>query len=209
MRGNKIFLAVLLVTLSVLAACGRGGNNNGTAVNYSPKTTGSTWTYLATTNTQTNDTTQIITQSSSTAYSLKSGVSSYHLFDFELMSNGIWGQTKDTWYTGGTVQYTVTYTPPLPHEPSAWNIGTHDTGTITSTLNSSTGTQQTASDHFDMTVVGFESVTVPAGTFNALKVAYSYDGFTSDAWFVDGVGIVKSINSGLGYEWVLTSYTIL
>jgi DUF3108-like len=207
MRGNKIFQAVLLVALFVLAACGSGGNNSGTTTNYSPKTTGSTWTYLATNNTQTFDITQIITQSSSTAYSLKSGDSSYHLFDFELISNGIWGETKDTWYTEGTAQYTATYTPPVPLEPSAWNIGTHDTGTITSTLNSA-GTQQTESYHYDITVVGFESVTVPAGTFNALKVTYSYDGATSDSWFVDGVGNVKSINAGSGYEWVLTSYTI-
>jgi hypothetical protein len=206
MSDNKIFLAVHLAALFVLVACGRVGNNNGTTANYSPKTLGSTWTYHATINTQTYDVTQIITQSSSAAYSLKSGASSYHLFDFELMSNGIWGQTKDTWYTGGTAQYTVTYTPPLPDEPSSWDIGTHDTGTITS---NNTGTQQTGSHHYDITVVGFESVTVPAGTFNALKVTYTYDGDTSDSWFVDGVGKVKSLNSGLGYEWVLTNYTIL
>jgi hypothetical protein len=208
MSGNKIFMVALLFALFVFTACGRGENNNGTTANYSPKTTGSTWTYLVTINTRTYDNTQIITQSSSTAYSLKSGVSSYHLFDFELMSNGIWGETKDTWYTGGTVQYTVTYTPPLPLEPSAWNIGTHDTGTSTFTQNSA-GTQQTGSHDYDIIVVGFESVMVPAGTFNALKVTYSYDGYTSDSWFADGVGIVKSITSGLGYERVLTSYTIL
>ena len=72
--------------------------------------------------------------------------------------------------------------------------------------------------------VGRESVTVPAGTFDALKVEcnskitvtlegmaipFVIDG-PSTAWYAQGVGMVKSVGSGGGYEATieLTAYQI-
>lgn len=73
------------------------------------------------------------------------------------------------------------------------------------------------------TVIGRESVTVPAGTFDALKVEcntkltigmngtpiYTIEG-PSTSWYALGVGMVKSIGSGGGYEATieLTAYQI-
>lgn len=73
------------------------------------------------------------------------------------------------------------------------------------------------------TAIGLESVTVPAGMFNALKVEcttkltigmngtpiYTLEG-PSTAWYVQDVGMVKTVGSGGGYEATieLTAYQI-
>jgi hypothetical protein len=73
------------------------------------------------------------------------------------------------------------------------------------------------------TAVGRESVAVPAGTFDALKVEcktkltigmngtpiYTLEGLTT-AWYVKDVGMVKTVGSGGGYEATieLTAYQI-
>lgn len=73
------------------------------------------------------------------------------------------------------------------------------------------------------TAMGRESVTVPAGTFDALKVEcntkltigmngipiYTLEG-PSTAWYALGVGMVKNVGSGGGYEATieLTAYQI-
>ncbi|GAB4420120.1 MAG: hypothetical protein Kow002_08290 [Anaerolineales bacterium] len=70
----------------------------------------------------------------------------------------------------------------------------------------------TGTAHYDFTALGEESLTVPAGTFNAMKIKavltlnikVSYAGTetpvsltsTTDIWFVPGVGWVKAISTG-------------
>lgn len=90
------------------------------------------------------------------------------------------------------------------------------------------GAQGTAT--FDFNAVGVESVTVPAGTFNAMKIhvnmvldmKITLSGFTTpvtftspaDMWFAPGVGWVKAVSSGdlMGTSFdetiELQSYTI-
>lgn len=73
------------------------------------------------------------------------------------------------------------------------------------------------------TAIGRESVTIPAGTFDALKVEcnakltigmngtpiYTLEGLTT-TWYVKDVGMVKTVGSGGGYEATieLTAYQI-
>ncbi|MBI5933630.1 MAG: hypothetical protein HY867_07970 [Chloroflexi bacterium] len=73
------------------------------------------------------------------------------------------------------------------------------------------------------TAIGRESVTVPAGTFDALKVEciskititvagmapFVIEG-PSTAWYAEGIGMVKTVGSGGGYEATieLTTYQI-
>ena len=74
-----------------------------------------------------------------------------------------------------------------------------------------------------LTVVGMETVNVPAGTFQALRVDSTMEstfggmmmalpGTTSNStyWFVDGIGIVRYVNSGADYSGGgdLTSYSV-
>ncbi len=181
------------------------GNNNGTMANYSPKTQGSMWTYLITTaSSYTTTETDIVIQSSSTAYSLKyyfSAVTDYGIDDIVQMSNGTWGISEETYYNAkGTVLFLNTFSPPSVLEPSNWSIGTHEsyTSTFNTSLTSST----------DINVVGFESITVPAGTFNALKITFtnSING-TITNWYADGVGCIKSIYPSFQIN-ELTSYAI-
>ncbi len=184
------------------------GSNNGTTANYSPKTQGSTWTYLITTaSSYTTTETDTIIQSSSTTYSLKyyfSGVADYGIDDIVQMSNGTWGISKETYYNAqGAVLFDNTFTPPSVLGPANWSVGTQESYTSTLNQNSAGLTSRT-----DINVVGFESVTVPAGTFNALKITFtnSING-TITNWYADGVGCVKSIYPSFQID-ELTSYTI-
>jgi hypothetical protein len=64
------------------------------------------------------------------------------------------------------------------------------------------------------TALGYETVTVPAGTFNALKIEQSADMGGSEPtiqtlWYVQDVGLVKSlIEVGETYVNELVSYNI-
>ena len=65
----------------------------------------------------------------------------------------------------------------------------------------------------DITVDGYESVTVPAGTFsNALKLTRYTAYGTSTEWYADSVGFVKSVEPAdlpfPSFIQELTSYTI-
>ncbi len=185
-----------------------GNNNRGTTANYSPKTQGSTWTYLITTaSSYTTTETDTIIQSSGTAYSLEyyfSAVTDYGIDDIVQMSNRTWGISKETYYNAkGTVLILNTFSPPSVLEPSNWSVGTQESYTSTLYQNGASSTSST-----DINVVGFESVTVPAGTFNALKITFSNSiNGTITNWYVDGVGCVKSVYPSFQIN-VLTSYTI-
>lgn len=62
-------------------------------------------------------------------------------------------------------------------------------------------------------VVGFEKVTVPAGTFRAMKIVTEVTGgsaiMTKTSWYADGVGLVKSLTEAgpIKYGSELTDYS--
>ncbi len=184
------------------------GNFNGITANYSPKTQGSSWTYLITTaSSYTTTETDTVIQSSSSAYSVEyyfSAVTDYGIDDIVQMSNGTWGIIKETYYTSkGTVLFLNTFTPPSALEPSNWSVGTQESYTSTFNQNGASLTSST-----EINVIGFESVSVPAGTFTALKITFtnSING-TITNWYADGVGCIKSIYPSFQIN-ELTSYTI-
>jgi hypothetical protein len=185
-----------------------GSNSDGTTANYSPKTLGSTWTYLITTaSSYTASETDTIIQSSITRYLLKyyfSSVTDYGIDDIVQMSNGTWGISKETYYNAkGTVLFLSTFAPPSILEPSNWSVGTRESYTFTLTQSGVSSTSGT-----DIDVVGFEVVTVPAGTFNALKITFTNSvGGTITNWYVDGIGCVKSVYPSNQIN-VLTNFTI-
>lgn len=54
----------------------------------------------------------------------------------------------------------------------------------------------------ERTVMGTETVTVPAGTYKAVRIKEQRAGTSGDSWFVPGVGVVKSDLSGADGQFV-------
>lgn len=77
-----------------------------------------------------------------------------------------------------------------------------------------TGKDPTQMEHHEKSrAVGFENVTVAAGTFRAMKVVTEVSAgsipMTKTTWYVDGVGLVKSTTDGgtIKYGSELTDYS--
>jgi hypothetical protein len=77
-----------------------------------------------------------------------------------------------------------------------------------------TGKDPTQVEHHEShRVVGLETVTVPAGTFRAIKVESIITGasvpLTRTSWYADGVGLVKTVSVGgqIKYGSELTDYS--
>lgn len=104
----------------------------------------------------------------------------------------------------GTLATETTYDPPALIVPADVTPGA--TGTTTSVVTVKTGsTTMTYTSQRDVTVVGVETITVPAGTFRALKVealvantSTSTQRGLNTVWWVPGVGRVRSQNSDPG-----------
>lgn len=127
---------------------------------------------------------------------------------------------------GSTETTTVnTYSPFLLAFPADTSEGTHEISTVTQTTNL-TGfifyppysipmepSTTTSQHNVSITVGAVETVTVPAGTFSALKIVTTVDvtedGQTStttlNEWFASGVGLVKLASSRLNRQ--LTSWS--
>ena len=94
----------------------------------------------------------------------------------------------------GNITLTGIYTPPEVYVPAAVALGTTLTQTGTITQTGSDGSS--SSDTYSQTITfGAESVTVPAGTFAAIRVSnlrvISGVASTNTFWVADGVGMVK------------------
>jgi hypothetical protein len=134
------------------------------------------------------------------------GVSSYSLdVDF---------QTKEL--SGVTLPATI-------HAGDTWSQSITLEGTSTISGQSIPAKNHTTSD---CTAVGLESVTVPAGTFDAMRIdckvsihiTITMNGtdiptnlnMNSTNWYAEKVGLIKAVSSGAGFDSTieLTSYTI-
>jgi hypothetical protein len=222
-----LLLAAVLSIVTLVAACGGGGGGGAVPIttsgnttttsgsNYFPISAGSSWTYSSTSSDSTFTYVQTITQSTSSSFSMKTTSTSlpgWTTEDYVLLLTKAWGEADQTLYDdGGNVTQTVTFNPAIPALPSKWDIGTHDFGM--SILTSNPPLDIDGLTLSDITVNGSESVTVPAGTFSALKVttvaSYPTISITQSLWFVDGVGIVKStISTPVPQSSELVSFTI-
>ncbi len=208
-----------MITVAVflfLAGCNGGDSGSsgggGASEKYAPHTTGSTWNYSSVSSSSTYTFTVSITGSSDTAYTQKyiSSLDSEYSISNYVFSNNVWGLSTAIDYNsvGGVISST-TWSPPCPtFLPSNIDTGTHETYNLTV----DSGTPGSAT--MDITVIGYENVTVPAGTFNnAVKISYTYTlpggwGPTSwTSWFAEGVGVVKNVY-GDGETEQLMSYSI-
>jgi hypothetical protein len=115
--------------------------------------------------------------------------------------------TRTDSYFNGTLISTVLWDPPLLTTPSDISVGHVETHTSQYTaITYSNGSQYrvTGTTSITTTIVGFEDVSVPAGTFRgALRTS---DG-TYASWFARDVGFVRQTGPS-SVETVLTSYNI-
>lgn len=219
--GNTFNPSSRAVTISSANSIGQdfagsstGGGGNTTSANYYPVAVGNKWTYsIAGTGASAGlTTTSEVTQTGNNTFTMKasqSNTTDYSTMDY-VFANNTWAFSKvNSCGANGTVYTVTTYAPPMPILPSNTSLGTQETYTTSATSVSSAGQSSfTMSNTF--TIVGSETVTVPAGTFNnALKVTNT-NTFNTTMWFANGVGFIKSISTwSTGSQTVeLTSYTI-
>jgi hypothetical protein len=106
----------------------------------------------------------------------------------------------------------------------SWSQAISMTGTM---ITSGVSADSTSDTNINCTAIGTESVTVPAGTFDAMKVSCQDSltisvttfgvtitpitlNFTTDSWYAPGIGWIQSLTSGEGMNStiVLVSYSI-
>jgi hypothetical protein len=186
------------ITLDILAA------------SYFPVRPGSYFEYLASGST---NRIQVVASSPTTVTTrntYSSTPNSYDLNDYVLTGGGAYMLTSRTCSTTSSVCGTsAAYAPPEVIFPSSSALGYSET-----TVSSVTGAMAYTLTR-SLTVDGIESVTVPAGTFSALKitahnVSSPFDNYNV-TWWVRGLGRVKilnypSSNPSSTQTWVLTGY---
>jgi len=89
--------------------------------------------------------------------------------------------------TTGSVTITSLYSPGSLVLPSILVPGFSQDGGFTLTVGSGSPSTKTGT----VAVAGVESVTVPAGTFQALRIDSVINGASSSSWYANGVGLVK------------------
>lgn len=210
MRKIILMLSMLIFVTATITGCGKENKKTSepAAKKYVITTVGSKWTMRATSGTNSEDTTTEVTQSSEGAYTTKTtsaNSSDYDVAEFVQLSSGAWGNSKLTAYHNDIGESWL-WSPPFMIFPAKTDVGTHEIQNTA--ITAGTHTIQAISD---IQVNENEDVTVPAGTFkNALKITVTVKigdtSMTSTLWIVDGIGIVKSVDSSETDE--MTSYDI-
>ncbi len=186
----------ILSLLAVLAGCGGGGGGAG----YDVTTPGSSQTYLVTPAApgSTSSQTVQVTQASAGSFTRKvtfSNLTQYQMNTWNVSGGAEYLAASQTYDAAGTLLMTATYSPPELLLPANTSPGA--TASSTSTFTNGTSTYTLTRN---LTVNGTESVTVPAGTYSALKVttivsqSNASGTVTNVAWWARGVGRVKIVN---------------
>lgn len=201
-------LGLLVLVASGLAGCGSDNGGPSTQAGaYLPVTVGSTWSYSRSDN---GTQTQQITGKSNDQVTREviDTTTGRSIATINISSNAFYLSSINIYDTGGNITATKTYSP-SPGQlfvPSSTTPGTH----ITQTVQINTQPANTnVSSSIDVTVIGFENITVPAGTFNnALKIQTIILPNTYTSWFALNVGMIRQdVNNQKNVE--LTSYNIL
>jgi hypothetical protein len=180
---------------------------------YFPTGTGTTWNFAVTVAPTTSapsgssySVSRQITQGSPTTVTMKSlsdtaTATTYSVQEYEITDTGVVASSSNTYNVmNDAFTYGFLYLPPELLLPS--NIGPGSTASSTSTVTpqGATSVQPYALTR-DIVVNGIESVTVPAGTFSALKVTTHITGGPANAqidsynvhWYAPGLGDVKIV----------------
>lgn len=216
-------------------ASGGGGATGSSA--YFPTTVGNTWTYDSSdTSGYLGSQTMTVSKVNGSTFTLVGTVSSTsagstyttNLTHNVSIINGAYYTTSgssNTSTSGYTSIADITYTPGYMILPGQMSPGAtapwSTTGTQIMTTGTGTAISSSLSYTGSYTVVGTESVTVPAGTWTALKITQmdtmtittlgntSTNTTNYTYWYVNGVGWVKSTSSYTSNGTTYTSTTVL
>jgi len=218
-------LAVLSLSIVALGAAGCDGGSGG-AEKYFPMKIGATWNYAVTpaSGVPYTDVKQNTASSPSTltqTYTASIGASSTASYAMDANGISITGGTSTVSNGGTSTASQFSYAPPCLLLPSNTTPGFSTSSTSTkTTVQGSTNTTYTVA--VAVTIDGLESVTVPAGTFSALKVTMAITstnaltGSVSNSfnvqWRAPGIGSVKTVDEdslqAVQQTWELTSCNI-
>ncbi|MBF0339827.1 MAG: dockerin type I repeat-containing protein [Magnetococcales bacterium] len=200
---------ILLLVMFCQSETARAGDVTSLNINdFYPMSMGNNWSYkvsdsvdgktTTSTSISTVTGTEFVNGNNSTVLTYSDGGKTYLYSD----SSGFY-RTKESDST-----YTATYSPPIKYANSQTVIG--DTYSSTGTVNITLAGFGSAVFNYTsgVSIIGFESVAIAAGTFNAVKVQMSVNIWITtngntlsktqiqDMWFVSGLGIIKhNINS--------------
>jgi hypothetical protein len=223
---------------AALASCGGGSGNTGTGGSggppiggnvgtpgtgpYQPMAVGAVWTYHVADQSITYDKDSTV-ESMEDIGGPKAGITGFKVREtikgsiqltwYQVVDTGVVRHHDQTQDTSGNMLSDEWYDPYLLRTDessahlqagAAWTIDYNDTKTTSSKPTATIAHQE--SWHVDATD---EAVTVPAGSFTALKVTRTdpTDGSTKTQWFVRGVGKVRE-QTGAGHVEELTSYQV-
>ncbi len=208
MRHQLVRITMLLSLMCTLAGC--GGSDSGRIITigtYAPVSAGSTWSYIRSDN---GAQTQTITANSQNRITKEviDSTAGKSVATISISNNAQYLSSIDLYDTTGALVATKSYTP-APGQlffPASNLPGTHITQTVQVTTQPA---NTTSTQNVDITVEGFETVTVPAGIFtNALKIrTVITPGATYDSWFALNVGLVRQDVNGANLI-NLTSFSI-
>lgn len=202
MRKNLFNVLAGLFVAMTLGLAGCGSDGGGTQNTYLPVTVDSTWSYNygARTEKITAATNNRITREVVTGTGKSVAVET-------VGNNAFYLASRETYDTSGNKTATITYNPApgMLFIPSSTTPGTHETQTVQITTQPANTTSSLTQE---ITVVGFENITTPAGTFsNALKIQTVINTTTYLSWFALHVGMIRQdVNNTTTFE--LTSYSI-
>jgi hypothetical protein len=191
-----------------------GGGNNSACKTY---TVGDTFTFGMQVNNQPYQTTGTITEVNGSTVTTVQDIGSGFTMTALNRVSGCYQSEMLSLTNGNMVN---TWTPPYPTMPSSLTTGFTETVTSALTIQSPT-LQCTGPSTTTYTVNGPETVTVPVGTFDAIKITtviqsgpyvcskggWVGGGATDYLWYVAGMGAVKT-QSSKGEISELISYTI-
>lgn len=212
MRSNlcSVLVGLLLLGIFGLAGCGSDDNNSNNTVpknnTYLPVTVGSTWKY--TNNSDGSVRTETITANTNNRVTREVITATGKTIATEILSNrASYLSKREIYDVPGNMISTKSYSPEpgMLFLPSSTTAGAHETQTVQiNTLPANTDSSLSQ----DITVVGFETITVPAGTFsNALKIQTIIASREYLSWFALNVGIIRQdIDNVKAFE--LTSFSV-
>lgn len=217
-REINLLTTVTFLLTALLSGCGDSPDESpmvslGTGKEfYFPGTKGNTWNYNGVDSSATRTLKYSVGQSSQTGFTLSGNENSFFgmlnsLFSSDLVFEE--GSVKEvaSLISSSHISRSAQYTPARLVLPARMAVG--NTETSISKVTYSGNTTDTCKK--EVRIEGEETIVVPAGTFNTVKVTTTYtygDGIALPIteWYAKGVGLIRRIDGATTYT--LQSYTL-
>jgi len=204
-------------------SAGGGGTGSGLCDNpYVPAVEGATWNYSLTTGSGTVTSVQTITDVGTDGFLLQTETSDIsYVITWKCSPEGLYwlestgGMFAAVFQTDAGTATVETNSYSGVSMPANVQVGDSWTTDEEITVNGF-GVNETFTIHTEYQAVGMETVTVPAGTFSALRVDITISNSSQtlpvtiegSSWFVEGIGQVKNVANNPSFDLELTSFSI-